>query len=132
MTKDSNSWRQYRAQPNYWTAIVAAAFGTACSFSVLAAAPPPTAAQGIAAVEYRLMPPVVIEGKPIHYDQLASQMQALHVPAISVALIRDGKIQWAHGFGAERPGGPRVTPDTLFEAGSISKPLTAREVLHLV
>jgi len=132
MMQDFNSWRPHRVLPNYWTAIVAAAFGLAGSFSVLAAAPPPTGAQGIAAVEYRLMPPVVIEGKPIHYDQLASQMQALHVPAISVALIHDGKIQWARGFGVERPGGPRVTPDTLFEAGSISKPLTALEVLHLV
>lgn len=130
--QDLNSWRPHRALPNRWTAIVAAGFGMACSFSGLAAAPPTTAAQGIAAVAYRLMPPVVIEGKPIHYDQLASQMQALHVPAISVALIHDGKIQWARGFGAERPGGPRVTPDTLFEAGSISKPLTALEVLHLV
>lgn len=132
MTRGFNHRRLQRALPNNWTAIVSAALGMACSFSALAAAPPPTAAQGIAAVEYRLMPPVVIKGKPIHYGQLASQMQELHVPAISVALIRDGKIQWARGFGVERPGGPPVTPDTLFQAGSISKPLTALEVVHLV
>jgi hypothetical protein len=123
--KDLNSWRPHSALPDYWTAVVAAVFGMARSFSVLAAAPPPTAAQGIAAIKYRLMPPVVIKGKPIHYNQLAGQMQALHVPAVSVALIHAGKIQWVHGFGAGRPGGPGVNPDTLFEAGSISKPLTA-------
>jgi CubicO group peptidase (beta-lactamase class C family) len=78
------------------------------------------------------MPPVVITGRPIHYDQLAAQMRTLHVPAISVALIHDGKIQWARGFGVERSDGPQVTADTLFQAGSISKPLTALEVLHFV
>src|SRR6185437_2472403 len=115
MTRDFKHWRPHRTPSHNWTAIVAAAFSMACSFSTLAAAPSPTATQGIAAIQHHLVPPVVIEGKPIHYDQLADQMQALHVPAISVALIHDGKIQWARGFGAERPGGPPVTPDTLFQ-----------------
>lgn len=57
MMRDCNPWRPHRALRNYRTAIVGAAFGLTCSFGVLAAVPSPTAAQGIAAIEYRLVPP---------------------------------------------------------------------------
>lgn len=131
MTRDFDHKCPHRGPCNLGTAIAVGALSVAWSFGTLAATAP-TAAQGIAAVQSHLMPPVVIEGKPVHYDRLADRMQALHVPAISVALIQDGKIQWARGFGVERPGGRAVTPDTLFQAGSISKPVTALEALHLV
>jgi len=63
---------------------------------------------------------------------LAARMEALHVPGAGVAVIHDGQIEWARGFGVMRVGGPPVTPDTLFQAASISKPVTAMAVLHLV
>jgi CubicO group peptidase (beta-lactamase class C family) len=59
-------------------------------------------------------------------------MAALHVPGASVAVIHGGKIEWARGFGVSRIGGPPVTPDTLFQAASISKPVGAMAVLSLV
>jgi CubicO group peptidase (beta-lactamase class C family) len=31
--------------------------------------------------------------------QLASQMERLHVPAVSMAAIRNGRIDWAHAYG---------------------------------
>jgi CubicO group peptidase (beta-lactamase class C family) len=63
---------------------------------------------------------------------LADRMAALHVPGVSIAVIHDGKIEWARGFGVTRVGGPPVTPDTLFQAASISKPVAAMAVLRLV
>jgi CubicO group peptidase (beta-lactamase class C family) len=124
---------RHRIRPEYiCAAMLAASYSAACANSVLAAEPASAASEGIAAIQYRLMPPVVIKGRPVHYDQLAGQMQSLHVPAVSVAVIHHGTIEWARGFGVQSPGGLPVTPDTLFQAGSISKPLTALEVLHLV
>ncbi|HET9217160.1 MAG TPA: serine hydrolase domain-containing protein [Terriglobia bacterium] len=63
---------------------------------------------------------------------LADHMAALHVPGVSIAVIQDGAIAWARGFGVTRIGGPAVTPDTLFQAASISKPVSALAVLRLV
>jgi CubicO group peptidase (beta-lactamase class C family) len=59
-------------------------------------------------------------------------MDALHVPGVSIAVIHKGRIEWARGFGVTRIGGAAVTPDTLFQAGSISKPVAAMAVLRLV
>jgi CubicO group peptidase (beta-lactamase class C family) len=63
---------------------------------------------------------------------LRERMRQLHIPAASIAYIHGGKIAWAHGFGVVRIGGPTVTPNTLFQAGSISKAVTAMGVLKLV
>jgi CubicO group peptidase (beta-lactamase class C family) len=44
-----------------------------------------------------------------------------------------GKLSWAKGFGlASTEAGAAVTPDTLFQAASISKPVSAMVVLRLV
>ena len=59
-------------------------------------------------------------------------MGELHVPGVSIAVVHNGVIEWAQGFGVQRLGGPPVTAGTLFQAGSISKPLAAMAALHLV
>ena len=59
-------------------------------------------------------------------------MAALHVRGVSIAVIHDGKVEWAKGYGVASIGGAPVTPETLFQAASISKPVTAMAVLHLV
>ena len=63
---------------------------------------------------------------------LSERMQALHVPGVSIAVIHDGALEWAEGFGVTRIGGPPVTAQTLFQAGSISKPVAALAALRLV
>ena len=60
-------------------------------------------------------------------------MKLFKVPAVSVAVIDDYKIAWAKGYGVTQAGGSMpVTNKTLFQAGSISKPVTAAAALHLV
>jgi CubicO group peptidase (beta-lactamase class C family) len=60
-------------------------------------------------------------------------LQQYAVPGAGVALIREGRLAWVQGFGlAEAGSGRRVTADTRFNAGSISKSLTAWGVLKLV
>lgn len=59
-------------------------------------------------------------------------MSAYRVPGVSIAIIHNGSIEWAQGFGAAQVGGGPVTTETLFQAGSISKPVAAMAALHLV
>ena len=63
--------------------------------------------------------------------KLADRMNDLHVPGVSIAVVHGGVIQ-ARGFGYASIGGPPVTPETLFQAASISKPVTAVAALALV
>ena len=103
----------------------------ACALSAPAWAASPTVEQRIDAVTGGLLPAVTIEGQPSRAS-LADRMKALNVPGVSVAVIRDGKIDWAQGFGVTKVGGGPVTPDTLFQAASISKPIAAMTALSLV
>lgn len=55
------------------------------------------------------------------------------VPGLAIAVIRDGKTTWVHGFGIkEATTGHPVTVETVFEAASLSKPVFAYAVLKLV
>jgi CubicO group peptidase (beta-lactamase class C family) len=59
-------------------------------------------------------------------------MAHYHVPGLSLAFIHNGTVDWTRAFGVAKAGGEPVTPDTLFQAGSISKSVTALAVLRLV
>jgi CubicO group peptidase (beta-lactamase class C family) len=55
------------------------------------------------------------------------------VPGLSVAVVRNGLLVVATGFGTSEPGGGRsITGDTRFRVASITKALTAVLVLQLV
>jgi CubicO group peptidase (beta-lactamase class C family) len=64
---------------------------------------------------------------------LEQLMEHFGVPGVSVAVIWDFQIHWAKGYGiADVETGAPVTPETLFQAGSISKPVAAMAVLRAV
>jgi CubicO group peptidase (beta-lactamase class C family) len=64
---------------------------------------------------------------------LIDRMRHYKVPGVSIAVIDDGKIAWARGYGLVEAGTTRNTDiDTLFQAASISKPVTAMAALHFV
>jgi CubicO group peptidase (beta-lactamase class C family) len=83
-------------------------------------------------IEQALRPAIALAGKPVPTATLADEMQRLHVPGVSIAVIRDGKIAWAKGYGLASKDGQPVTPETLFQAASISKPVTALAALRMV
>ena len=56
---------------------------------------------------------------------LEERMARLQVPGLAVAVVDGGKLVWSGGYGAG------ITPDTLFQAGSISKTVAALTALRL-
>jgi CubicO group peptidase (beta-lactamase class C family) len=90
-------------------------------------------ASRIASVENGLLPWVEIEGEPPVKWTLSERMTYHKVPAVSVALINDYRIEWARAWGVTEPGGhQQATPETMFQAGSISKAVGAMGVMRLV
>ena len=83
-------------------------------------------------VEAGLLAAVVSKDDPHPGHSLSERMTALHVNGVSIAVVHHGVIDWAQGFGVMSVGGPLVTAQTLFQAGSISKPVAAMAALHEV
>jgi CubicO group peptidase (beta-lactamase class C family) len=66
-------------------------------------------------------------------EVISSEMQRRQIPGLSLAVIEDGRIKKVRGYGVTEKGGQTpVTPSTLFQAGSISKPVSAMGALRLV
>jgi CubicO group peptidase (beta-lactamase class C family) len=63
---------------------------------------------------------------------LHDRMARFHTPGVSIAVVNNNQIEWARGFGVKEWGkSAPVTERTLFEAGSISKPIFALAVMRL-
>ncbi|MGF6114710.1 CubicO group peptidase (beta-lactamase class C family) [Janthinobacterium lividum] len=66
-------------------------------------------------------------------DIIKAEMKMRQIPGLSLAIIENGKIVRAQGYGVTEKGGKTpVSPHTLFQAGSVSKPVAALGALHLV
>ena len=64
---------------------------------------------------------------------LVEKMEQYSIPGVSIAVIHQGRLEWARGYGvADAETKQPVTSETLFQAASISKPVTAAAVLRLV
>jgi CubicO group peptidase (beta-lactamase class C family) len=63
---------------------------------------------------------------------LAQRMIETQVPGVSIAIIAEGRVRWARGYGEVAAGsGRRVTRRTTFQAASISKAVAAAGALAL-
>ncbi|MCR9253228.1 MAG: beta-lactamase family protein [bacterium] len=80
--------------------------------------------------ESSLLPPVLLKDSIINLT-LTEQMTKFNVKGVSIAVIEGGKISWAKGYGIAN-NKDSVTSRTLFQAGSISKPIAALAALKLV
>jgi len=66
-------------------------------------------------------------------DYVAAQMQQLHIPGLSLAIVRDGRIIKAQGYGfANLELKAQATKETVYEIGSNTKQFTAAAIMMLV
>jgi len=85
-----------------------------------ATAPPPE----IQRVERGLRSAALFAGDPTW--TLEERMRFHKVPGVSIAVFSDGRILWAKAYGlADADTGQPATPATLFQAASVSKPVSA-------
>lgn len=82
-------------------------------------------------VEKSLGGNIRIEGDPLW--TLQDRMRELQLPSISIAVISNGKLEWARAYGyADLESKTPATVKTLYQAASISKSLNAIAALRLV
>ncbi len=65
-------------------------------------------------------------------SRLPTLMAEFDVPGLSIAVVADGEVAWRRGFGLKNAStGTHVDNDTIFQAGSMSKPVFAYAALKL-
>jgi len=85
----------------------------------------------ISKVESGLMPAVRFKGEPLW--TLESRMKHYAIPGMSIAVIKNSKVIWSKSYGfADVESKTPVESKTLFQAASISKPVSAYAALKTV
>ena len=70
--------------------------------------------------------PLTGERRTAFEAYVADALNRLGVPGASVAVVQNGEVVYAQGFGVREPGGTDpVTPDTLMMIGSVTKSMTS-------
>ncbi len=82
-------------------------------------------------VENGLLPAVIVKGVPGWTVQ--ERLKRYKIPGVSIAVINNYKVEWAKAYGVKDvETNEPVTTETLFQAGSISKPVAAMVALKKV
>jgi len=82
-------------------------------------------ADRIKRIENGLLPAVVPKGQIGRGHAIVDRMKEHKIPAVSVAVVDKFEVVWARAWGES-------TEETLFQAGSVSKPVAATVALKLV
>lgn len=84
-------------------------------------------------IENNLSNLIQIDGETPQTFSILQRMEEYKIPGVSIAIVKDGKLAYAKGFGiANSETGTDVNTHTLFQAASISKPFATLAVLKLV
>lgn len=83
-------------------------------------------------VETGLTAVLQIKGREAERFTLADRMARYDVPGVAIAVVDDGEIAWAAGYGDRGQDAGVMAADSLFQAASISKAVAAVAVLALV
>jgi CubicO group peptidase (beta-lactamase class C family) len=84
-------------------------------------------------VETGLLTHHLVRGEKPRTYTIEERLRFYNATGVSIAVINNGKIEWARGYGVREAGtGFPVTTDTLFQAASISKSVSAAAALTLV
>jgi CubicO group peptidase (beta-lactamase class C family) len=98
-----------------------------------ATAPTSDSEAHIRRVEHGLLPALLVHGEKLPVMSLRDEMKRRKVPGVSIAVIDRGTVVWARGYGLSEAGTTdSLTTETLFQAGSVSKPVAAMTALRLV
>ncbi|WP_165844024.1 serine hydrolase domain-containing protein [Phenylobacterium kunshanense] len=93
------------------------------------AAPASDDLRRIAAMEVGLKPAGAAAGA----RRLSDRMAELKVPGVSLAYFKDGRLHWTRTYGVADVAHPTpISPETRFQAASLTKPLAATVALRLV
>ncbi|WP_223115537.1 serine hydrolase domain-containing protein [Luteimonas suaedae] len=85
------------------------------------------------ALAHGLRPNLLKIGEPLPQWSLQARMAHHRVPGVAIAVLKDGQVVQAMGFGVRQAGTQEaIDADTLFSVGSISKIATAATSLRLV
>ncbi len=102
-----------------------------CLFHSCSTAPQSSEAEIKKVESSLLVHPVYLEGDST--QTIEERMAHYGVPGVSIAVIKDNKIIWAKSYGVmDKESKQSVTNETLFQAGSISKPVASYGALKVV
>ena len=75
-----------------------------------------------------------LAGPPDNFDQRVESLRnSLGVPGVSIAIVENGQVVLAKGYGIRKLGRPeKVGPDTIFRTGSTGKAFTVAALATLV
>ena len=126
---NNNHHNPYYMKRNYPFCLLLIAF--VFSFTTVLSAQSAATLEKIKQVENGLSNYHHIKGEPTW--TLSERMKHYGVPGMSVAVIHDYKIAWTKTYGfVDKEKSAPVTENTLFQAASISKPVSAYAALNLV
>ncbi len=83
-------------------------------------------------IENNVLPAVLVSGELTEPITIEEILQRFSVPGASVAVVNNGAIEWAKGYGTIEVDGAAVNEETLFLAGQMSQAIATVGALKLV